>query len=67
MARIDGTSISLDYESKEDAALLAKAIRSSVFHDLTVKDFMASEAHDVLLYLWSIVVNAEPEKEKDEQ
>ena len=57
MATVDGNKIVLDFKSGKDAALLAKAIRDSVFHGLEVKGFMDSEAVDVLRYLHAIIVS----------
>lgn len=54
MASTRGNDIILTYDSQFDAELLAKAVRESVFGDLTVKGFHASEARDVLLLLYAL-------------
>lgn len=54
MASTRGNDIILTYDSPFDAELLARAIRESVFGDLTVKGFMASEATDVLRLLYAL-------------
>jgi hypothetical protein len=50
-----GETIILDINDPGDQAMVAKALRDSCFHGLTVKDFHASEAKDMLLYLWAIL------------
>lgn len=57
MAKVNGNEITLDYTSPVDAVILAKALRESVFGGLTVEQFHASEAVDVLRLLWAMVVN----------
>lgn len=57
MAKVNGNEIILDYKSPVDAVILAKALRESVFDGLTVKQFHASEAVDVLRLLRATVVN----------
>ena len=51
----DPATVTLRVESRKDAELLAKALRDSVFEGLTVKQFHADEARDVLRYLHAII------------
>jgi hypothetical protein len=49
--------VTLNAGKWKDCEQLADAIRDSVFGDLTVKGFMATEAVDVLRLLWARQVN----------
>lgn len=58
----NNATVTLRVDSRKDQELLAKALRDSCFAGLTVKQFHADEARDVLLYLWALTVEGQKER-----